>query len=107
MFSETPSNKEKSKIQEFYDLLQESGIEDEDEAAQLLYGTGKQAPSYQKLRSVVKNRMISALFLIDLKQASYKDRQRAYYECYRDWAAAKMLFGKQARTGLAVFRYHL
>lgn len=98
LLNEVESGKEKSKIQEFYDLLQEGKVEDEDEAAQLLYGTDKQASSYQKLRSVVKNRMISALFLIDLKQASYKDRQRAYYECYRDWAAAKMLFGKQART---------
>lgn len=98
LLNETETGKEKSKIQEFYDLLQEGEIEEEEDMAQLLYGAGKQASSYQKMRSVLKNRMVSALFLIDLKQASYKDRQRAYYECYRDWAAAKMLFGKQART---------
>ena len=89
---------EPSKIQQFYDLLQDGEVYDDDDAARLLYGSNKSASSYQKLRGTVKERLINSLFIIDLKQASYNDRQKAYYECYREWAAAKILFGKNART---------
>lgn len=85
-----------SKIQQLYDMLQEGAVREDEEAAQQLYGTGKEDRSYQKLRGRLKGRLINSLFLIDLKQASYKDRQVAYYECYREWAAAKILFGKKA-----------
>ena len=87
-----------SKIQQFYELLVHGTFEDDDAAAQHFYGKNKSYSSYQKLRGTLKARLINALFLIDLKQASYGNRQRAYYESYREWAATKILFGKQART---------
>ena len=89
---------EVSKIQQFYDMLQDGIVNDDDSAAHELYGEDKNASKYQKLRGTVKERLINALFIIDLKSASYSDRQTAYYECYRQWAAAKILLGKQART---------
>lgn len=89
---------EGSKLSEFYHLLQDGQILDEEDAAQQLYGADKQSPAYQKLRNTLKNRLMNSLFVIDLKQASYKDRQKAYYESYRDLAAMKILFGKQARA---------
>lgn len=98
LINQPDKGKEQSKIQEFYDLITDGKLQSDEEAAQLLYGSDKLTPSYQKLRNSLKNRLINGLFLIDLKQASYKDRQKAYYECYRDWSAAKILFGKQART---------
>ncbi|MCB0570586.1 MAG: hypothetical protein KDC66_12510 [Phaeodactylibacter sp.] len=87
-----------SKLQEFYNLLAEGRFSDDDEAAGYFYGADKNAPSYQKLRKTFKDRLVNSLFVIDLKQASYTDRQKAYYECYKEWAAAKILFGKNART---------
>ncbi len=87
-----------SKIAEFYDALTEGRFADDDEAAQAFYSAGKNNSAYQKLRKTVKDRLINALFIIDIKQASYSDRQRAYYEAYRDWAAAKILFGKGAHN---------
>ncbi len=90
-----------SKLQEFYDLVAEGRFSDDDEAAGYFYGADKNAPSYQKLRKTLKDRLVNSLFVIDLKQASYTDRQKAYYECYKEWAAAKILFGKNARTAAA------
>ncbi len=87
-----------SRLQEFYDLLSEGRFCDDDEAARFFYESDKQSPSYQKLRKTLKDRLVNSLFIIDLKQASYNDRQKAYYECYKDWAAAKILFGKNARV---------
>jgi hypothetical protein len=100
LISSSSNGQEQSKIQQLYDMLQDETVYDDDEAAKKLYGEDKdkQYSSYQKLRGTLKDRMINSLFLIDLKQASYNDRQKAYYECYREWAAAKILFGKFART---------
>jgi hypothetical protein len=86
-----------SMIARFYDMILEDNIDDDQDAANILYQKNKNHPAYQKLRKTVKDRLIDAIFLIDLKEASYNNRQKAYYECYRDWAAAKILFGKNAR----------
>lgn len=85
-----------TKLWQFYEMLQEGQLESDQEAAQHFYDSDPQNRSYQKLRNSLKDRLINSLFLIDLKRASYNTRQKAYYESYRDWAAAKILFGKQA-----------
>jgi len=87
-----------SKIQQFYEMLQNGTLESDEEAAQQFYNAPKSASSYQKLRGTVKDRLINSLFLIDLKKASYTDRQTAYYACYQEWAGAKILYGKNARS---------
>jgi len=87
-----------SKIQQFYDMVADSCFQDDDEAAVHFYGEekDKRTPSYQKLRKSLKDRLVNSLFIIDLKRASYTSRQKAYYECYKDWAAVKILIGKNA-----------
>ncbi|MCB0548497.1 MAG: hypothetical protein KDD19_13025 [Phaeodactylibacter sp.] len=90
-----------SKLQEFYDLVTEGRFADDEEAAEYFYGKTKSYPGYQKLRKTLKDRLVNSLFVIDLKQSSYNDRQKAYYEAYKEWAAAKILFGKNARTAAA------
>jgi len=99
------TKKESSKLQEFYDHIVDGRLKSEEEAAMLLYKEDKKAPAYQKLRKNLRDRLLNSLFVIDLKQSSYTDRQKAYYECYKEWAAAKILFGKNARhaaLGLAL-----
>ena len=94
-----------SKLQEFYDLISEKHFSDDDEASSHFYDGDKNSRSYQKLRKTLKDRLINSLFVIDLKQSSYTDRQKAYYACYKEWAAVKILLGKNARTtavGLAL-----
>lgn len=83
-----------SKIEELYDLIHRDG--DEDQVSQALYGVDKQSTVYQKLRKNLRDRLVNYLFIIDQSHASYTDRQRAYYECCKDWAATKILFAKNA-----------
>ena len=92
------TKKEASRLQEFYDLIANGQLKSDEEAAKVLYNEDKQAPVYKKLRKNLKDRLVSALFVIDLNQSSYTDRQKAYYECYKEWAAVKILFGKNARN---------
>jgi hypothetical protein len=94
----TSGEKADSMIQQLYDLLQQESVADDDSAAEQLYGKDKSHSGYQKLRGTLKSRLLNSLFLIDLKRSGYKDRQNAYFEAYREWAAAKILLGKQAHT---------
>lgn len=87
-----------SKLAEFYHNIASGQFQDDDDAASYLYQADKNAPVYQKLRKNLRDRLINSLFLIDLKQASYTDRQKAYYECCKEWAAVKILFGKNAHN---------
>lgn len=87
-----------SKMREFYEMVADGRVATDEEAASYFYSADKASPAYQKLRRSLKDRLLNSLFVIDLKQPSYTDRQRAYYECYREWAAAKILFGKNAGT---------
>lgn len=58
----------------------------------------EQNPSYfRKRKSDLTRRLIDSLFLVDLKESHYNDYQAAYYKCHQEWAAIKILLGKQAR----------
>ncbi len=53
--------------------------------------------NFTKLKSRLRKRLVSALFSIDLNEPSYNEFQKAYYSCYRDWSAVRLLVGKGAR----------
>lgn len=91
------SSSEKSKVEEFYEGLVEGTFSDDDDAASYFYGSDKNASGYQKLKGNLKNKLIHSLFFLDIKEVAQSERQRAYYSCYRDWAATKILIGKGAR----------
>jgi len=93
-----PSPGKKSKLWEFYNALQENRFDSDEDASLHFYNSTESNSSYRKLRNNLKNRLINSVFFINIKQPSYTDRERAYYECYKDWAAAKILFAKDARV---------
>lgn len=85
-----------SKINEFYFRLTDEAFESDEAAAEFFYPGKPAGSNYRKLKAALKNRMINSLFFIDVKKSNYTDRQSAYYECYKDWAAANILLGKNA-----------
>ncbi len=90
-----------SKIAALYEWLLANRLATDEEAAQHFYQADKQHSGYQKLKNTLKNRLINSLFFIDVKHPAYNERKRAYYECYKDWAAAKILMSRNAKiTGI-------
>lgn len=88
--------RKESKINEFYIGLTDGTFESDEAAANFFYPGKTGGSNYRKLKAALKSRMINSLFFIDVKKNSYTDRQTAYYECYKDWAAANILLGKTA-----------
>lgn len=99
----TSPNCQTTKVDELYEGILANQFVDDVVAAEQLYKSGPQNPSYKKLKRSLKKRLINSLFFIDINKPSYTERQRAYYQCYKEWAAVKILLGKNARlTGIDI-----
>ena len=86
----------KSVVQEFYEKLSQSNINSDLEAEQLFNLEYKLPANYRALRQRLIERLINTVFFIDVKQPKYNDYQKAYYNCWKNLAAAKILMGKCA-----------
>ncbi len=86
-----------SKLNRLYEGLLTGKFSNDDEAAKSIYDSDSKDENYKKLKSNLKNRLINTVFFIDVKRASFNEYQRAYYNCSKEWAAAKILLGREAR----------
>lgn len=85
-----------TKISKLYKIVAEEKVDSDDSAAGHLNPGAKNTAGYRKVKARLKSRLLGALFFIDAKKPDYHDRKRAYYQSYRDWAAARILMAKNA-----------
>ncbi len=88
---------EGTKIQQLYQAILADELPNDEVAAKILTPNAKNASTYRKLKANYRKLLINTTFFLNLDQPSYNQRQVAYYECYREWAAIKILLGKNAR----------
>ena len=82
-----------SRYTEFYNLLRDGQLEDDDAAACHFYGenANAQTPTYRKFKSNFLERLLNAFVFIDAASHGLSDRQAAGIYVYRDWLKAGML----------------
>jgi len=95
-FPEGPEGK--SMMAEFYEEILKGNIQDDEGAAHHFYDGQINSARYQKLKNSMLKRLLSMVFFLDNNGSSFAERNQAYYECYKEWASAKILLGKNART---------
>ena len=88
-------NSNKSKILALYEGIAKGKFESDEVAIEALFSE-KNFPAYNKLKFHLRKRLINSVFFLDSKKSSYTNRQQAYYECYKEWAAVRILLGKNA-----------
>lgn len=86
-----------TKLVKLYEGIASGQYRSDEEAAIRLYPDESNA-SYRKLKFTLREKLIKALFDLDLKSSDHNEYQKAYYECYRNWAAVKILLGKNANN---------
>ncbi len=86
-----------SKLGKLYEGIGTGQITSDDEAAAQLY-PNESSSSYRKLKFTLREKLINAIFDLDLKSTDHNEYQKAYYECHKNWAAAKILLGKNANA---------
>lgn len=88
-----------SKMQRLYEGFLSGRFKDDVEAAISFYPDEKNRMSnYQKLKRRLYNRLLNTVLFIDTKQLNFNASQKAYYECYKDFAILKVLIGRGSRN---------
>ena len=86
-----------------YDLVAEGKVDNDEQAMGVLFPGETRTVSYQRIKKSLRDYLVQMLLVIDLNLPHYNPRQKAYFECYKQWAAVKILLGKNAhRTTLAL-----
>ncbi len=86
-----------SKLQALYSGIAEGKFASDSEAARFIYpDSPRQHVNYGKIKRRLYQRLINSIFFIDINKPDYDDLQTAYYTCYRDFAALKILIGRSA-----------
>jgi len=85
------------KLYKLYDGILNEEFSSDGQACRKLYGTNNLNKGYRNLKSRLEKRALNTLFFIDLNSPSYTDFQKAYYNCYKNLAATKVLLGRGAK----------
>lgn len=87
-----------SKIMQLYEGILENKFDDDIDAASFLYEDDpNRQVKYNRVKRKLRERLINTLFFIDTSLPTYKDIQKAYYECYKNISAIKILLGRNAK----------
>ncbi|MEM6320693.1 MAG: hypothetical protein AAF960_23695 [Bacteroidota bacterium] len=88
---------QKSQVYEFYDLIADGTFQTDEDAAAYFFDGNVRNQSYKNLKTRLKNRLINTVFFVEANDSMFNEYEKAYVNCYRDWAAAKILAGKSAK----------
>lgn len=92
-----------SMLTEFFEMILADRFQNDEEAAEHFYPSSDSTSSYRKLKARLKSQLKDIVLLIDTNQSQYSDREKAYYQSHKDWAAANVLLGKNARqAGISI-----
>ena len=96
------TNKKKPLTEELYDAVIDRDFDTEEAAATYFYpGDGSGLTKIRKVRWRLIRQLTNLIFFIDNKESKFSERNTAYCNAYRDFAAAKIMVAKDAvRAGI-------
>jgi hypothetical protein len=96
-----------SQMERLYEAIA-SGTVTTDEEAKAHFPEFKKDPGkLHTVKSKLKDRLNDSILLLDFKESSYSDRQKAFFECSKKWAASMILLSKNARANGISLLEHL
>lgn len=102
----------------FYEALITERINNDEDAADLLYGdkTKRGDSKYRKLKSRFQRRLYNTLFFIDMNSSTASSKEQANFHCNKEWAMIEIMLAYQAhkaalrqakRTLTTALKFHL
>lgn len=86
-----------SLMEQLCDAIHEERVASDEDAVALLYPGETAGSKFINLRERLKERILNVVFLVDFRANTSSDRQKAYFECNRKWAAAMLLMSKNVK----------
>lgn len=96
---------EGSMVEALYDAISKDRVQSDEEAAIFLYGKGESPKSqaYLRMKGRLERNLLNTAFFVDVNQPMFNERAKASFNCYRDFAAATILLGREAtKAGIDV-----
>jgi hypothetical protein len=87
-----------SKMEALYEAIAQRQVQTDDDARKLFEASAEDVKNLPSLKNKLKDRLLDAVFLLDFKEASFSNRQKAFYECYKKWSAAMILLIRNAKV---------
>ena len=84
-----------SKIYQLYQAIQKGEVKNDTQASVAIYGEKKISGKYRNLKHELKKRLLNTILFIDIN--NQKSREDIYYQCWKEWAACRILVEKSAR----------
>lgn len=86
-----------TKVNQLYQAISSSAVKSDKDAFQLLYERQDSIAAYNNVKRVLKEKLINIIFFIDgTSHEEDTDRQIAFFQLQRDFAAAQHLLAKNA-----------
>jgi len=85
-------------VEVLYDAIAKDKVQSDEEAATLLYGGKESSKSqaYLRMKGRLERNLLNTAFFVDVNQPMFNERAKASFNCYRDFAAAIILLGREA-----------
>ncbi len=83
-----------SKIQEFYNGINEGKIKSDSDALKLLYGLDTPNQKYSKLKNRLEDKLVNTLFFLDLEDQNTSELRKYYSIGCKLWAATRLLLAR-------------
>jgi hypothetical protein len=92
------------KSYQLYKAIADQKVMSDKDAIALLGYKNVKSVAYQKLKQRLLQRLINTVFFIDINQYSKSTYEKVLHRCYRNWAAAKLVFDRlQRKTAIVLF----
>jgi hypothetical protein len=78
--------------------LEKGQFQTDEDARMALYPDDTSGSKFRQLKSVLKERLFSAVASFDAVSSDFSDYQKAYYQSHRQWLVVKILTGQNANT---------
>jgi len=87
-----------SKMEQLFEAIYKGEVLTDEDAKVMLGDRDEEFAHLASLKNKLKERLLDTVFLLDFKDTNFSNRQKAFFECYKKWAAAMILLIRNART---------
>jgi hypothetical protein len=84
-------------MRRLYDALATGTMQSDEDVLRAIPELNSQGTSLATIKSKLKERLSDALLFLDFNDADANDRQKAYIDCLKKWAAASVILSKNYR----------
>ncbi|MFZ4478232.1 MAG: hypothetical protein ACOYPR_23770, partial [Saprospiraceae bacterium] len=77
-----------SKMEQLFEAIYKGEVVTDEDAKVVLGHREEEFAHLVSLKNKLKERLLDTVFLLDFKDSNFSNRQKAFFECYKKWAAA-------------------